>query len=240
VSRELRPNLAVHLDGVYTNHIEDEHDRAHQHGGAGRDRASRPDVGRHPAAAGDRRASTRGSSSTSTSGSPTATGTCSPTRSPSRTTTARHRRGPLLRPRSRPGPGNADRRHVFMASWPVMLPFEITLGAVYNLRSSSRSIRRAGRDLSRDGTAASDYVPGTTRNMGNRDTARMLELVNDGGRRTAMGPLRTARSTPTSIAASTCGRTSTSGWAAPGRSSSRRPGVHVLGRGSLVGVGSGA
>ena len=76
------------------------------------------------------------------------------------------------------GPGNADRRHSFVASGSVVLPFDITLGAVMNLRSSSPFNSTAGRDLNRDGTSASDYVPGATRNMGNRDTARMLELVN--------------------------------------------------------------
>ena len=76
------------------------------------------------------------------------------------------------------GPGNADRRHAFVASGSVMLPYEISLGAVFNLRSTAPFNSTAGRDLNRDGTAASDYVPGTTRNMGNRQTARMLELVN--------------------------------------------------------------
>ena len=76
------------------------------------------------------------------------------------------------------GPGNADRRHAFVASGSVMLPFEITLGSVFNLRSSAPFNSTAGRDLNRDGAAGTDYVPGTTRNMGNRDTARMLELVN--------------------------------------------------------------
>jgi hypothetical protein len=37
---------------------------------------------------------------------------------------------------------------------------------------------RAGRDLNGDGNSSTDYVPGTTRNIGNRENARMLELVN--------------------------------------------------------------
>jgi hypothetical protein len=37
---------------------------------------------------------------------------------------------------------------------------------------------RAGRDLNNDGAAATDYVPGTTRNMGNRQTGEMLTAVN--------------------------------------------------------------
>jgi hypothetical protein len=37
---------------------------------------------------------------------------------------------------------------------------------------------RAGRDLNNDGAANTDYVPGTTRNMGNRNTGEMLTAVN--------------------------------------------------------------
>src|SRR5439155_6424325 len=63
------------------------------------------------------------------------------------------------------GPGNADRRHAFVASGSVMLPHEIALGVVFNLKSTARFNSTAGRDLNRDGTAATDYGPGTTRNM---------------------------------------------------------------------------
>jgi hypothetical protein len=87
------------------------------------------------------------------------------------------------------GPGNADRRHAFVASGSVMLPYEISLGAVFNLRSSSPFNSTAGRDLNRDGTAATDYVPGTTRNMGNRDTAKMLQLVNTWRAQNALAPI---------------------------------------------------
>jgi len=76
------------------------------------------------------------------------------------------------------GPGNADRRHNFVASGSVLLPFDVTIGAVWTLRSTMPFNARAGRDLNRDGNSGTDYVPGTTRNMGNRDNARMLELVN--------------------------------------------------------------
>ncbi len=87
------------------------------------------------------------------------------------------------------GPGNADRRHAFVASGSVMLPFDITFGTVFNLRSTAPFNSTAGRDLNRDGTAASDYVPGTTRNMGNRDTARMLEAVNAWRGQNGRGPI---------------------------------------------------
>ena len=76
------------------------------------------------------------------------------------------------------GPGNADRRHNFVASGSILLPFDINVGAVWTLRSSMPFTARAGRDLNRDGTANSDYVPGTTRNQGNRDSAGMLAAVN--------------------------------------------------------------
>jgi carboxypeptidase family protein len=80
------------------------------------------------------------------------------------------------------GPGSADRRHNFVASGSVLLPFDVTLGAVWTLRSTMPFSAVAGRDLNRDGnnsaTNGGDYVPGTTRNMGNRDNARLLEAVN--------------------------------------------------------------
>jgi carboxypeptidase family protein len=76
------------------------------------------------------------------------------------------------------GPGNADRRHSFVASGSVLLPYDVTIGGVWTLRSTMPFSARAGRDLNGDGNSGTDYVPGTTRNMGNRENARMLELVN--------------------------------------------------------------
>ena len=76
------------------------------------------------------------------------------------------------------GPGSADRRHNFVASGSVGLPFDINVGAVWTLRSTMPFSARAGRDLNNDGAANTDYVPGTTRNMGNRDNAAMLAAVN--------------------------------------------------------------
>jgi hypothetical protein len=80
------------------------------------------------------------------------------------------------------GPGSQDRRHTVVASGAVQLPWEVTLGAVWNYRSSRPFGARAGIDLNRDGHAvntAGDWVPGTTRNVFNRgDDAKYLALVN--------------------------------------------------------------
>jgi len=76
------------------------------------------------------------------------------------------------------GPGSGDRRHNFVASGSFLFPWDINVGAVWTLRSSMPFSARAGRDLNNDGAAGTDYVPGTTRNMGNRDTAAMLTAVN--------------------------------------------------------------
>lgn len=77
------------------------------------------------------------------------------------------------------GPGDDERRHTLVASGGVQLPYEVTLGAVLSFRSSRPFSARAGRDLNRDGASGSDYVPGTTRNMGNRGQHdAMLAAVN--------------------------------------------------------------
>jgi hypothetical protein len=76
------------------------------------------------------------------------------------------------------GPGNADRRHGFVASGSILLPFDVTFGAVWTLRSAMPFTARAGQDLNRDGTSGTDLVPGTTRNQGNRDNDSLLEAVN--------------------------------------------------------------
>jgi len=76
------------------------------------------------------------------------------------------------------GYGLQDRRHTVVASGAVQLPWEITLGAVWNYRSTRPFSARAGVDLNQDG-AVTDYVPGTTKSVFNRgnDTA-MLAQVN--------------------------------------------------------------
>jgi len=76
------------------------------------------------------------------------------------------------------GYGSQDRRHTLVASGAVMLPFDVTVGAVWNYRSSRPFPARAGIDLNGDG-AVTDYVAGTTRNVFNRgNDAEMLALVN--------------------------------------------------------------
>jgi hypothetical protein len=54
-----------------------------------------------------------------------------------------------------------------VTSGAVLLPWDVTLGGVWTIRSSMPFSARAGRDLNNDG-ATTDYVPGTTRNTGNR------------------------------------------------------------------------
>jgi Carboxypeptidase regulatory-like domain len=73
------------------------------------------------------------------------------------------------------GPADTDRRHMLVASGSMLLPGEVTLGAVWTLRSKMPFSALAGLDLDGDG-AATDYVPGTTNNQGNRNLD--LALVN--------------------------------------------------------------
>lgn len=76
------------------------------------------------------------------------------------------------------GYGDQDRRHTLVASGAVQLPYDFVFGAVWNYRSSRPFRARAGTDLNRDG-AVTDYVPGTTRNVFNRgDNAKYLAVVN--------------------------------------------------------------
>lgn len=66
------------------------------------------------------------------------------------------------------GPSNAERRHALVSSASVLLPWGITLGTVWSLRSQVPWSATAGRDLNGDGFNT-DLVPGTTRNAGSRD-----------------------------------------------------------------------
>ena len=76
------------------------------------------------------------------------------------------------------GYGSQDRRHTVVASGAFMLPWDITLGAVWNYRSTRPFSAVAGVDLNRDG-AVTDYVPGTTKDVFNRgDNAKYLAAVN--------------------------------------------------------------
>ena len=76
------------------------------------------------------------------------------------------------------GYGLQDRRHTVVASGAILLPWDITFGAVWNYRSSRPFSARAGVDLNGDG-AVTDYVPGTTKTVFNRgNDAEMLAQVN--------------------------------------------------------------
>jgi hypothetical protein len=75
------------------------------------------------------------------------------------------------------GPSRGDRRHAVVASASFLLPAAVNLGVVWTARSTMAFSARAGVDLNGDGVI-SDYVPGTTRNQGNRDTAGLLTAVN--------------------------------------------------------------
>jgi outer membrane receptor protein involved in Fe transport len=66
------------------------------------------------------------------------------------------------------GPADNDRRHGVTASGSFLLPYDITLGAIWTYRSSAPFSALAGTDLNGDGFNT-DYVPGTTRNQGNRN-----------------------------------------------------------------------
>ena len=76
------------------------------------------------------------------------------------------------------GPGDADRRHALVASGSYLFPGGINFGAVWTMRSGMPFSATAGRDLNGDRRGSSDYVPGTTRNQGNRDVASWLPAVN--------------------------------------------------------------
>jgi outer membrane receptor protein involved in Fe transport len=73
------------------------------------------------------------------------------------------------------GPSNGERRHAVVASGSVLLPLDITVGAVWTYRSQLPWSATAGRDVNADGFNT-DLVPGTTRNSGSRDLN--LDAVN--------------------------------------------------------------
>ena len=73
------------------------------------------------------------------------------------------------------GPATPDRRHALVASGSVLLPGDVTFGAVWQLRSNGPFSAIAGVDINKDGFLT-DFVPGTTRNQGSRNLD--LALVN--------------------------------------------------------------
>ena len=84
------------------------------------------------------------------------------------------------------GPADTDRRHNLAASGSVLLPFSLQLGAVWTLRSSLPFSAQAGRDLNNDGFNT-DYVPGTTKNQGDRNLD--ISLVNVWRAQNGLGPI---------------------------------------------------
>ncbi len=75
------------------------------------------------------------------------------------------------------GPTASDRRHSLVASGSYLLPAAVQVGAVWTVRSTMPFNAVAGADLNGDGVV-SDFVPGTTRAMGNRDNAAVMTAVN--------------------------------------------------------------
>lgn len=75
------------------------------------------------------------------------------------------------------GPAANDRRHVLVASGAYLLPGGVQLGAVWTIRTTMPFNAVAGADLNGDGVV-SDFVPGTTRALGNRDNATLVAAVN--------------------------------------------------------------
>ncbi len=75
--------------------------------------------------------------------------------------------------------GPSGRKHSVVASGTARLPFDLTFGAVWTVRTALPFSALSGVDLTGDGVV--DMVPGTSRNLAGRDsagTAKMLELVN--------------------------------------------------------------
>jgi len=76
------------------------------------------------------------------------------------------------------GPSASDRRHALVLSSAIQLPANVVTGVIYTFRSTTPFNALAGVDLNNDGSSTTDFVPGTNRGQGNRDTAAMLAAVN--------------------------------------------------------------
>jgi Carboxypeptidase regulatory-like domain len=72
------------------------------------------------------------------------------------------------------GPANIDRRHSLVASGSTNLPWKFNLGVIWQIRSSLPFSAYSTAQV--DGIT--QYIPGLTRNMGNRDNAAVLAAVN--------------------------------------------------------------
>ena len=76
--------------------------------------------------------------------------------------------------------GPSGRKHTVVASGTARLPFDLTFGAVWTIRTALPYTALSGVDFTGDGTV--DFVPGTTRNQAGRDdknTAYVLQKVNE-------------------------------------------------------------
>jgi len=76
------------------------------------------------------------------------------------------------------GPSASDRRHALVVSSGLQLPADVVAGIIYTFRTTTPFNALAGIDLNNDGSSTTDFVPGTHRGMGNRDSAAMLAAVN--------------------------------------------------------------
>ena len=86
------------------------------------------------------------------------------------------------------GPAINDRRHAVALSGALLLPYDISIGGAWTFRTTMPFSALAGVDINGDGVVT-DYVPGTTRNMGNRDNGAMIEAVNAWRASRALGPI---------------------------------------------------
>jgi hypothetical protein len=84
------------------------------------------------------------------------------------------------------GPAGIDRRNAVVAGGFVQLPWQITAGAFWQVRSALPFSASAPAIVT-DGIT--QYVPGTTRNMGNRDNGAFLQAVNAYRSSLGLGPL---------------------------------------------------
>jgi hypothetical protein len=82
------------------------------------------------------------------------------------------------------GPADSDRRHTLVASGTALLPWDMTLGAVWTYRSAA-PFSAYSATVSADGQT--QYVPGTSRNQGNRDLN--LGAVNAYRALNGLGPI---------------------------------------------------
>ncbi len=83
----------------------------------------------------------------------------------------------VYKPELDEGYGLADRRHGLVASGAMLVPGDVTIGAVWTLRSGRAFTATTSVDL--DGNRTNDYVPGTKKGDGNRmPMDEFLGLVN--------------------------------------------------------------